>query len=307
MLGHYLTIVRTRVLQNRSLQRGLSATVLAVSIVFLAWKTYSSWDALRNYAWQIRYAWLIPSFVLYLLHMTLTVRAWQAIMNCLGEALPFRQHARVYWGTNLMRRIPAGVLWLVAGRAYAYGNRDVPTHTSILASFLEVWVVVLTGLPLALIAAPCLNLLPYTTGLPLAVAAGLLSLGLLHPTAVERLVQLAHHEDFQRMPTYRNMLSLALGYTLIWLVGGTGLLAVAGLFMDLSLQHLPVTLAAWFVSNMVSYAVLLSPGGLGLRELSLTVLLGVSLKDPLPLLIALAMRLTWTAYDLVVGLAALRL
>jgi hypothetical protein len=52
---------------------------------------------------------------------------------------------------------------------------------------------------------------------------------------------------------------------------------------------------------------LLSPSALGVKETSLAFLLGLSLADPLPLLIALAIRLLWTVYDMLVGILALLL
>jgi hypothetical protein len=70
---------------------------------------------------------------------------------------------------------------------------------------------------------------------------------------------------------------------------------------------LPATIGVWVLSSLISYLTLLSPSGLGIKELSLTLLLGLFLADPFPLLIALAMRLIWTVYDVLFGLGALLL
>ena len=281
-----------------------SATVLVLSVAFLGWKAYSSWDALRVYDWHIRYLRLIPSFVLFLFQTAIVVWGWQSIMNCLTEPLPYRKHIRIYAYTNLMRRIPAGILWVIAGRAYAYKDENVPARTSTVGSLLEMWLVVLTGLPLAALAASGLNLLSPVTGVALAVVASILELGAMHPVVLRKLLAPAWHEAPKLELTYRRTLSWASIYTLIWLVSGIGLFAMVRVFTDAPIESVPMTVGVWVLSSLIAYVTLLSPSGLGVKELSLTVLLGVFHPDPLPLLIALAMRVVWTAYDIVVGVVA---
>ena len=102
-------------------------------------------------------------------------------------------------------------------------------------------------------------------------------------------------------------LSWAALYTLVWLVSGIGLFAITVLFTDLPLASLPTTIGIWVLSSEISYLTLLSPSGLGVKELSLAVLLGLLLPDPLPLVVALGIRVIWTVYDILVGALSLLL
>jgi len=290
--------------QTVSWRRVASVVALVLSVGFLGWKAYQSWDALKTYDWHIRYLRLIPSFVLFLFQTVIVVWGWQSIMNCLTQPLPFRRHIRIYSYTNLMRRVPAGIVWVIAGRAYAYKDQDVSARTSALGSFLEMWLVVLTGLPLAALAASALDLVSPGAGIALATVALILELGTLHPAVLGKLLSLARHQALQSALTYRSTLSWAFIYTLVWLISGTGLFAMARLFADVPIESLPVTIGVWVLASLISYITLLSPSGLGVKELSLTFLLGIFLPDPLPLLIALATRVIWTVYDVLVGLAA---
>jgi hypothetical protein len=299
-----LAATLSRLSQRASWRRFASAIVLLISIAFLGWKAYSSWDSLRTYDWQIRYTRLVPSFALFLSHTAVVIWGWQSIMNHLAQRLPFRQHVKIYGLTNLMRRIPAGMLWVVAGRAYAYKDQEVPARVSALGSFLEMWLVVLTGLPLAALAASGLGWVSPSSGLALAVLAWALDLGMLHPDILSKLVRRARHQTLGSQLTYRITLCWAFIYTLIWLISGGGLFAMARLFADVPVQKLPATIGVWVLSSLISYFTLLSPSGLGVKELSLTFLLGAFLPDPLPLLTALAVRVVWTVYDLLVGLGA---
>jgi len=228
-------------------------------------------------------------------------------MNRLAQPLPFRQHVKIYGYTNLMRRVPAGMLFLVAGRACAYSEQDVSARASAVGSFLEFFLVVLTGLPLAALAGAGLGLIPPVAGISLAIITLALELGAVHPAVLSKLLKLAQRQSLQVELTYRDTLSWVFIYTLIWLVSGTGLFAIARLFTDLTLASLPVIIGAWVLSSLVSYLTLLSPSGLGVKELSLTLLFGLFTPDPLPLIIALAIRIVWTIYDILISVAVMAL
>jgi hypothetical protein len=232
------------------------------------------------------------------------VWGWKSIMDSLTQVLPFGDHLKIYAYTNMLRRIPAGTVWMVAGRVYAYKGQSVPARASALGSFLEFMVVVLTGLPLAALAAVGLALIPPAIGIVLAIVAATLALMALHPALLSRLFRLVRHEDLPVQLRYRNTLQWAAIYSLVWLISGMGLFLIVRLFGDISLEKLPLAIGVWVLSSLVAYFTMLSPSGLGVKELSLTLLLGLFLPEPLPLLIALAMRLIWTVYDMVLGVVA---
>lgn len=287
--------------ENPLIGRGISITVLLLCFCILAYKGYQSWDSLQEYEWQIRYVRLIPSFGLFLIQLAVIVWGWQLIMKAMGSYLPFHSHIKIYGYTNLIRRIPAGMLWMVAGRTYAYQEQKVPARVSALGSVIEMLVVVLTGLPICAYMGYHLELYPLSVGIVLSIAALAIEIGAVHPTILGKLTKLAEHVPVQASLTYRTTLSWAMIYTLVWLISGIGLFAVAAIFADISLASLPVTIGIWVLSSEISYITLLSPSGLGIKELSLTVLLGTLLPDPLPLIIALGIRIIWTIYDLAIG------
>jgi hypothetical protein len=299
-----LTVAWSYISEGFSWRRVASAVMLLASFGFLGYKAYTSWDALKGYNWQVRYEYLIPSFLLFLLQLIIITLGWQSIMNCLAERLPFREHIKIYGYTNLMRRIPAGALWVIAGRAHAYKNQNVSARSSAVGSVLEIYLVVLTGLPAAALAASGLNLLSSMAGTVLAIIALIVELAALHPRVLRRIIKLSRHQALEANVTYRYTLAWAGVYTLIWLVSGTGMFLIGCLFTAMPLASLPTTIGIWILSSLIAYLTLLSPSGLGVKELSLTVLLGIMLPNPLPLLIALATRLVWTVYDLLIGAIA---
>jgi len=307
MLKEQLVTTWSRIAQSPRWRRIISASILVFSIGFLGYKAFTSWDALKAYDWQIRYARLLPSFGLFVFQLLVITWGWRSIMDSLAGPLPFRHHIKVYGYTNLMRRVPAGVFWMIAGRAYAYKDQNISLRTSAVGSLLEFFFVVLTGLPLCAVAGWKLGFLSPVPAIALATATLALELVAIHPTVLSRLLKLARYGPLQAELTYSNTLCWAFIYTSIWLISGTGLFVIALLFIDLSVMSLPTTIGVWVLSSLVSYLTLFSPSGLGIKELSLTLLLSHLLPDPLPLLIALAIRVIWTVYDILIGVTVLML
>jgi hypothetical protein len=302
-----LTAARSRFSDVAPWRRLLAIPVLVLSLGYLGYKVWTSWDALANYRWQIRYVYLVPSFALFVVQLVVATWGWQSIMNRLARPAPFRSHIKVYGYTNLMRRIPAGVVWMIAGRAYGYRDQNIAARASVLGSVIELIVIVLTGLPLAALAGWSIGLLSPTAGIGIASAILALSLVVLHPAVLRQVCRWVRHELPPTGLGYRHTLTWALIYLLIWLISGAGLFIVAALFTDLAWTSLPTIIGIWIISNLISYLMLLSPSGLGVKETSLAFLLGFALPDPLPLLIALAIRVIWTVYDLLVGAGVLLL
>lgn len=289
------------------LRRVLAGAVLLGSVAFLAYKTYISWDELRSYEWQIRVVYLLPLFLVCVLQTLAVTRGWQSIMNCVADVMPFRQHLKILGYTNLMRRIPAGWLWSTAGRLQAYRDQNVPARRSALGSVLELMVALVTALPLAALALAELDLLPRFVGLPLALGALAVEIAALHPALLTRLVKLARQEIGVSNLRYRDTLNWAAFYTLNWLASSLGFYLIVRLFTPLSLSRLPYIAGVWVLSTLIAQLTMFSPSGLGIKEMSLTVMLEPVLPPPLPLLVALATRLVLTVYDLLIGALALRL
>ena len=305
MLNRLLAAARSRVASIPPWQRFVAIPVLALSVGFLGYKAWTSWEALKAYQWQIRYIYLIPSFLLFLVQLAAATLGWQSIMSRLVTPVSFRSHLKVYGYTNLMRRIPAGAVWMIAGRAYSYKEQNIAVRASFLGSLMELVIIILTGLPLAALAGWGIGVLSPTVGITAAGSILALGLILLHPAVLRRLFRLVRHELPPSRLTYRHTLTWALIYALTWAISGAAFFVVACLFAELGWKSLLPLTGVWILSNLISYLTLFSPSGLGIKETSLAFLLGLSLPDPLPLIIALAIRLLWTVYDVIVGLAVL--
>jgi hypothetical protein len=288
-------------------KKAIPAAILLFCLGFLAYKAYASWEALQTYEWEVQYAWLVPSLLLFLIQTFTVIWVWRSMVDRLAPPVPFRKHVKIYCYTGLARRIPASLLWLVAGRGYLYRQLDVPFSASATASLLELELAILVGLPIGTLQLGAVTALKTTHAVLISgLAIGLVAF-LIRPDLLNRMRRAIKKDMSEIELSYRDSVRWAMTYTVVWLLGGAGLFAVVRLFYDLPWQTLPEIIGVWTLASLISYLTLLTPGGFGVKELSLTFLLAFYLPEPLPLVVALAIRVLWTVYDIVAGLAAIAL
>jgi len=229
-------------------------------------------------------------------------------MTRLGGQVPPLEHLAIYAATLAARRLP-GSLWHVAGRTLLYEQRRVSKAITVLASGVEYQVVLLGGIVSLLLLWPLVGTPPWAN--PLLLLSGLLlGLVLLNPVVVRRLRSWFTGSEAGSVMPYPSVLLCVGLYVPIWLASGAILAMLVGAMYPVPLSHLPTVLMAWCAGGTLGMLVLLLPSGLGLNELTVSVILSTFVPAPTAVLAALSMRVIATGYDLLwsfVGLGLLRL
>ena len=289
--------------------------------------------------------WLIVSGLLYLLGLSLSALYWQRLLAHLGAHPPLGAALRAYYLGHLGKYLP-GKAWALLLRTSLVRGYGVSTGLAALTSFYEVLTTMAAGVLVAAIlfavlgadAGAGLNaetlrrLLmmeqPADVGLqrPVVVMlSALLFLGLVVPLDPAIFNRLAHRlslpfreRDAAQLPRIhlRHLLE-GLAFTSIgWLLLGAsfaaalrGILGDAWPWLDVRTARLPAIMGLAYV---IGFVILIAPGGLGVREFLLTLLLTpelVGVEDMGPedaratvVLAVLILRLVWTAAELLTAL-----
>jgi len=294
--------------RRKGLQVALSALVLVGVGVYLGWQLASQWGAISHYRWQVD-CWLLAASVAcaggwYLCRALL----WQMILGALGCRLPFRLAFRTWVLSELGRYLP-GKVWYVAGRAYLCAGAGVPAGASLTGMGMELALVAATASGLGLLRLGAARSLvggwlwPGVAGLALLVA--LTHPRLLRPAA--NLVLARLHRDPLPPETrysYPGLLGVCL---LMWAFLAAGFFlfarAVAGVAWGQFLAVASSFAAAW----VLALVVVVTPGGMGVREGVLAAMLAPVVPAGVALPLALLSRLWITAVELACALAALRI
>ncbi|MHB1293516.1 MAG: lysylphosphatidylglycerol synthase domain-containing protein [Anaerolineae bacterium] len=284
-------------------QRWLLILVTGGTLALLAlfvWRNRAQFLEIR---WQLD-AWaMLLALPLYPLAIGASIAAWHRMLRHLGQHTHWRQDVRITFASNIAKRLPTPV-WFVAGRVLLYREIGVPAAVTSLAVLVEAVLVLFSGLLMA-----ALSMVLFWPSGPLdamrawgiALVAVCLVL-VLRPQFMLRAAdwlaaRLGHGQRIGGNIGYAQML-LWTGYNALgWVVGGAIYFLLVRALYPLSVDYLPRTIAVWVVGGVVSHVAVFTPGGLGLKELTLTALLSTVAPVPVAVAAAVLSRLWFTASE----------
>lgn len=297
-------------IEHRGL-RILPALAISLPFIFLGYTIYRNWHEVVSYEWTVNYAYVALSFILYSLALGVAIRGWGSIMERLGGPCSFRKNARIYCLSNLARRLP-GSLWFIAGRVYWYEKEGIAKSTTSAGVLWEMILMILSGLLVYLSSLPLCPDLWSAGGFYLLLLSIPLGIAVIHPTALGILLnfllrKLGRRQVLISKVSPRDTLRWLLLYALVWIMGGIILFLFISAFHPMSIIHLPALIGIWALSGVTACLIFFVPAGLGIKEVTLALLLSRYLPLPIATVIALLLRVWLTLSELVWTLVYLRL
>ena len=304
----------------------LNLVVLAVvswgiyRTVHFAWADLDAKGA-NGFAWQLHPGWLIVSGLLYLLGMLPMAAFWYFLLQALGQRVQIRDTLRAFYIGTLGKYVPGKALVVVL-RTSLLRDAKIGSTVTAVSVFLETLTMMAVGASLAILMMVFwlrdhLRDHPYL--LPLAVALLILSgLPTLPPIFRYLVVRLGAErldpEIKERLANLRLPLILS-GWVMVslgWVLLAYSLWAVLlglGITGIDAITHLPYFLAAVSMAIVAGFLSMI-PGGAGVREFLISVLLGhfyfaevlhLPLPDATALGVAVVLRLVWLVAELILA------
>jgi uncharacterized membrane protein YbhN (UPF0104 family) len=287
----------------RGWRRAVAFLLVAATAFYLAWTVADNWLQVRAYPWDVDPLLLVASVAAHV-----AVLAWGG--GVWGRVLRHFEHPpvglptllRIWFLSSLARYIPGKVFQFlaVAQLSSAAGLSGAVMLTSL---------VVHTGL--ALLSATLLSawtlagpLLPALPAVPVGIAATLLALAFVHPrflnAALGVVPRLLGKNVIRWNGTWADgalLLALSVGSWVFY--GGAYYLLLASL-ADLPARAVPMLSGVNALSFVVGYLAVVTPGGMGIREVAMTRLLLPLVPESVGAVLAIASRL-WTIAAEVIG------
>jgi len=287
----------------------LLAAIAAV-LLFFGYGLYRDWEELSAYQWSIDYPYLVFSLLLYGLIFFLNIWVWSSIAARLCQVRSFARNLRAYCQANLAARLP-GALWHIGARVYLYQKEGVARSLALVGTSLELALKIASGVFISLLTLPFyvgepLLLLPRYRTLTLM---GLSLLVVTSPLFLKRGVAflMARMAGDETALTLRDTLLWSAEYSLSWLLGGLMLYWVANVVYPLPLTYAPAVIHIAAISVTLAIVASLLPGGLLVRDVSISLLFSRFIPLSTAIVISLLFRLLVTAADVIYSLASLAL
>ncbi|MBS1250251.1 MAG: hypothetical protein MAG431_01842 [Chloroflexi bacterium] len=257
------------------------------------------WDTLTAFNWHIRWRYLPLSVVMHSLALGTMFAAWQGMMGRFTNKMNWQGNFQIYTLSLLARRIPLPI-WYMGSRLYLYKREQISLAKTASATTLEVTLIAFSGLVAYLLFPE-----PSTRTwlwIPILILAGSVFIASsIQPNLIVDLInfglKILKKDPLGFTLTRAKLFSWSTFYLGTWLLDGIGLY-----FTILTLTTVPVDLPSVIgistLTALVAIFSLLLPGGMGLKELTMSVLLSTVIPFSAGIVIAIAYRLLNTIIEL---------
>jgi glycosyltransferase 2 family protein len=265
--------------------------------------------AVRAYHWRIRPGLLAASLLLQVTVLVTGVYIWSRVLVAFNSPVSLATLFRMWALSNPIRYIPGSVWQLFAYGKFA-GEARLSRSLVFSSLMVHIWLSIWAAVTLVLALAPVAVLpsIHFPRWSPLVIP---LILIVIHPAvfnAAQRIVaRILHREAMLWQGGWGASLGILVMHCVAWLAAGVAFAMFVRSIVDVSAINTLTLVAINSISFVAGYIVLFAPAGLGVRELTMSVLLGVAVPASVAVLVAVAARIWIVTAELVCALIALAL
>jgi uncharacterized membrane protein YbhN (UPF0104 family) len=299
MIGRMAKHISFLIQKVGDIRRGIWAKQLGYVVTLamlglMAWIVLSDYQVVKAALSRVRLDWVIIAIGLNFLAHGLLALNWHQMLKRCGYSLPVYRLFRVYFLSGVARYLPGG-FWHFGGRIVWLNQLSVPlkasTQTVVAEQASILWV--------ALVSSTFFVFVHTLQGLLRQVLLGLMCFLLLIAASVilTWTLKVADHKGHNHQIQSFKQIAL---YFVFWLCYGISICTLIIALEYPLLQIEPFRIIGYAsLSWAVGYLVIFVPGGVGIREGVLTVLLSALLPFPIAGTIALLARMVSTIPELI--------
>lgn len=274
------------------MRRLFHIVIIAVSIAFMVWFLIRQWDQVQAIQIKLNLALLLLSLFGVVVLFLLDAYGWHLILKTLGHTLPAIHSLRIWVLSSVTRYLPGG-FWPYVSRASLAKNQGLDITSSGLSLYIETLMLVTSSLAVGFPA------LLVAVDIPLSLLSALLILlafgSLLHPKVILLLRfmpgRVGRAIVVVRLPGLKQMACLYVYYVAFWILFGAIFVFFVRSVYPLDVQNWIYVGSSFAFAFFSGFVMVFFPGGIGVRETTLFLLLGPFLPHPACLLISIGSRL----------------
>lgn len=289
------------------MQRILTVALVCVIFYFLVRSLITNWTQIPFSEIRFNILYVVISFLCLAAYFSLLTRGWSSIVAELGSMVPYSKAFWIVSTSQIAKYVPGGI-WYTVGRVYLARTEKVKEEIGILSVVFETFLLMLTNLIIFLISINFISGETYLSPF-LSVAFIIVILILLYPPLLNMLLNLGlrmlKKPAVKLHARYLSILRISMYFFMLWLAQIAGYYFLINSLYPMGIAQLPNLTAAYTLSWITGFIVLFAPGGLGVREGMMTLLLSSILPLPLAIAISFITRVWITIFEVLIFFAGL--
>ncbi len=287
----------------------IGAFLICIILFLIAKNLYSNWDKLGEFGFQPDYTYLFVSLIVLLLAWIATVWSLQRIFAALDYDISFWDVYTIYFRSIAGKYLP-GKVWQIAGSTYLAAKRGIPEGISVTSFVLGQVYWILSGMVLIGCGA-AVGLFRDSTGFLstvkwtfIPVIIGIIIVAI-KPKYMEApmnwMLRLLKREKVDIYIGFRVGVKILAYYLVCWSIFGLAFWFFVGSLTPIYFDRYLILTAVFSAAIIIGFLSLFAPGGIGVREGILILLLTYTndFESPLPSIIALGFRLVMTISEII--------
>ncbi len=286
----------------KATQRILTAVLVGVIFFFLVRSLITNWTQIPFAELRFNTLHIVISFLCLVAYFSLLTRGWASIVAELGSKVPYGKAFWIVSTSQIAKYVPGGI-WYTVGRVYLARTEKVKEEIGLVSVIFETLLLMLTNLVIFLIS---LTFIRGNTHLgPLmSITFIVIILILLYPPFLNMLLNLGlriiKKPTVKLQARYLSILKVSMYFFVLWLAQIAGYYFLINSIYPIGLSQLPNLATAYTLSWITGFIVLFAPGGLGVREGMMTLLLSSILPLPLAVAISFITRVWITIFEVLI-------
>lgn len=284
------------------IKRFTTIAVITAVFVFLLRGLVLNWSKIPFDELHFNIPILMLSFGALVIYFAIYSRSWQVIMHDLDAPISFSQAIWMIATTQIGKYLP-GKVWYIVGRVYVGKKAQLDGKKLTLSMVLETCLVYITGgIVFSLTTLIAGN---YSTAwLIISIILTTTTIIILHPMILDRITNFVLR--FLKKPevhlslTYTQISRISLYFFGIWIAQIAGFYLLIKTIYPIPLRSIFNLASAYSLAWISGSLAVFAPGGLGVREGMMTLLLSSILPMPLAIAISFIARVWITIFEAVI-------
>jgi len=280
--------------------------ILLAIFYFLGRSLLLNWGKIKNYQWELNYLLLFCSFFLLSLVYLLLIKIWLSLLKKIGSKIPFWKMFKIWFISNLGKYLP-GKVWTVLGMIFLLEKEGVSKRKGLTTAIIGQALSVLSALLLSFILLGyslydqmfSKNPIVFILILFFSIVVFLI---IAYPKLLEMVINLglgiSKKERISLELKSGELFLYLLFYILSWFLFGLAFMVFIKSIIPVSWNLYFSLTGAFAFSLTLGFLAVFVPGGLGVREGILVLLLSLYFPLPVATLLSIFSRLWISALEL---------